>query len=154
VVEGHVLNLYDGVARLPVTPTEIRVTGGLSGSPAWCQVLADVFQAETVPVEGEGAAVGAAIHAAWVWFREQGMERRLAEVAAPFVILNEEARKRPDPGAVAAIPLLRRLFRALSLRVRGLEGEDPFALRRELMAASPRESDVRAINQPTRHEEP
>ncbi|MFC1662157.1 xylulokinase [Gemmatimonadota bacterium] len=139
VMEGHVLNLFDGFARLPVTPSELRITGGLSASSAWCQTLADVFQAEAVPVRGEGAALGAAIHAAWVWHRETGSERSLAELAAPFVVLDEEGRRRPDPEAQAPYGLLRRLYRALSLRVRGLDGEDPFSLRRELAAlASPR----------------
>jgi xylulokinase len=132
VVEGHVLNLWDGSTRLPVTPREIRLTGGLSASPAWCQTIADVFDAETVPVAGEGAALGAAIHAAWVWYREAAEPRTLAEVAAPFVVLAERRRRRPRPEHRAAHALLRRLFRAVSRRIRGLEGEDPFALRREL----------------------
>jgi xylulokinase len=134
VLEGHVLNLWDGSTRMPVTPREIRLTGGLSNSPAWCQTIADVFDAETVPVAGEGAALGAAIHAAWVWYREAGEPRSLADVAAPFVVLEEARRRRPRPQHRAAYAVLRRLFRALSRRLRGLEGEDPFLLRRELAA--------------------
>jgi sugar (pentulose or hexulose) kinase len=134
VVEGHVLNLWEGSTRMPVTPREIRLTGGLSASPAWCQTIADVFDVETVPVAGEGAALGAAIHAAWVWYREAGEPRPLAEVAAPFVVLEESRRRRPRPEHRAAHATLRRLFRALSRRLRGLEGEDPFVLRRELEA--------------------
>jgi xylulokinase len=143
VVEGHVLNLHEGFSRLPVTPTEIRVTGGLSASPAWCQVLADVFHAEAVPVEGEGAALGAAVHAAWVWYGETGRERSLGDLAAPFVDLDEARRRRPDPRAEPVYALLRRLFRALSRRIRGLEAEDPFLLRREIQAVaqSPDESE-------------
>jgi len=132
VIEGHVLNLWEGSTRMPVTPREIRLTGGLSASPAWCQTIADVFGAETVPVAGEGAALGAAIHAAWVWYREAGEPRPLAEVAAPFVVPEEARRRRPRPEHRAAHALLRRLFRAVSRRIRGLDGEDPFALRREL----------------------
>jgi len=148
VLEGHVLNLYDGFARMPVTPREIRLTGGLSRSPSWCQTIADIFQAETVPVSGEGAALGAAIHGAWVWYREigegatgegslagdGGEEHTLARIAEPFVVLEEERRARPDPARSATAEMLRRLFRALSLRARGLEGEDPFQLRQELLA--------------------
>ncbi len=63
VLEGHVLNLYDGFRRMPVKPREIRLTGGLSKSEAWCQAIADFFEAEAVPVEGEGAALGASHHA-------------------------------------------------------------------------------------------
>lgn len=136
VLEGHVLNLYDGFARMPVTPREIRLTGGLSRSPSWCQAIADVFGADTVPVEGEGAALGAAIHAAWVWTREEGGERPLAEVTAPFVVLEEARRKRPRREARPAMELLRRLYRSVSRRIRGEEGEDPFSLRHELRVLS------------------
>jgi len=132
VLEGHVLNLYDGFARMPVSTREIRLTGGLSRSPSWRQALADIFGAETVPVEGEGAALGAAIHAAWVWDKEQGRERALSEVAAPFVVLDERRRTRPLREARPAVELLRRLYRSLSRRIRGKGGEDPFALRHEL----------------------
>jgi sugar (pentulose or hexulose) kinase len=134
VLEGHVLNLWEGALGLPVTPGEIRLTGGLANSPAWCQTIADVFDCETVPVRGEGAALGAAIHAAWVWLREAGESQSLAEVAAPFVVLDESRRARPDPGQRASHATLRRLYRALSRRLRGLDGEDPFALRRQMLS--------------------
>ncbi|UCC85264.1 MAG: hypothetical protein JSW46_10280 [Gemmatimonadota bacterium] len=134
VLEGHVLNLYEGFTRMPVTPDEIRLTGGLANSSSWCQTIADVFRAETVPVRGEGAALGAAIHAAWVWYVETGDERPLADVAGPFVVLDEDRRRRPDPRYRAAYGLLKRIYRALAGRARGLEGEDPFALRRDLLA--------------------
>jgi len=145
VLEGHVLNLFDGFDRMPLTPLEIRLTGGLSRSPSWSQTIADIFQAETVPVDGEGAALGAAIHAAWVWKKEAGMEvsevsdeevgamAALKAIAGSFVTLDEENRKRPDPEARPAALLLRRLYRSLSARTRGEEGEDPFVLRQELV---------------------
>ena len=133
VLEGHVLNLWDGFARMPVEPREIRLTGGLSRSPTWRQAIADIFQAQAVPVSGEGAALGAAIHAAWVWYREAGEHRGLAELAGPFVVLDEARRCRPDPLRRWDSMVLRRLYRALSLRVRGLQGEDPFLLRQELV---------------------
>lgn len=133
VLEGHVLNLYEGFTRMPVEPGEIRLTGGLSNSRSWCQTIADVFAAETVPVRGEGAAMGAAIHAAWVWYREAGAERPLEELAAPFVTLDEERRCRPDPEYRETYELLRRLHAALSRRARGLSAADPFELRRALV---------------------
>ena len=136
VLEGHVLNLYEGAARLPVAAREIRLTGGLSASASWCQTIANVFDAQTVPVRGEGAALGAAIHAAWVWHREQGDTRGLEEVAGPFVVFEEARRAWPDPAHREAYALLRRLFRAVSRRVRGEAGEDPFAVRRDLMLAT------------------
>ncbi|MBI4420271.1 MAG: hypothetical protein HY560_05550 [Gemmatimonadetes bacterium] len=132
VLEGHVLNLREACTRLPLQAREIRVTGGLSISPSWCQAIADIFEADAVPVTGEGAALGAAIHAAWVWYKEAGEPRPLAEVAAPFVVLDEGRRRKPSSEHLPRYRLFGRLFRALSRRVRGLDGEDPFELRRQL----------------------
>jgi xylulokinase len=42
VIEGHVLNIYSGFKRLPVDVQEIRLTGGLIPSEAWCQTIADI----------------------------------------------------------------------------------------------------------------
>lgn len=132
VLEGHVLNLFEGFRRMPVETKEIRLTGGLSKSESWCQTIADVFEAETVPVEGEGAALGAALHAAWVWQKESGRKITIEEVVKPFVILDEKRRKEPDRKNVEAGRIQKRLFHALSNRIRGIEGEDPFLLRDKL----------------------
>lgn len=130
VLEGHVLNLFTGFERLPVAPTTIHVTGGLSQSPSWCQMIADVFEAETVPVSGEGAALGAAIHAAWVWLGEHADGRPLESVAAPFVVRDEARKKTPTPQRIEVYRRQKRLFRSLTERVRGLAStDDPFALR-------------------------
>jgi xylulokinase len=129
VLEGHVLNLYDGFRRMPVETKEIRLTGGLSRSEAWCQTIADVFEAETVPVEGEGAALGAAIHAGWVWNRENGNPISLEGFSSPFVKLDQAKRKKPLPAHVEAYRKLKPVFQALSGRVRGVKAEDPFVLR-------------------------
>jgi sugar (pentulose or hexulose) kinase len=47
---------------------ELRVVGGGSKNPLWCQIIADVFQVPVkLPVEGaESAALGAALQAAAV----------------------------------------------------------------------------------------
>lgn len=132
VLEGHILNLYDGFRRMPVSPEEIRLTGGLSKSEAWCQTIADVFEAETVPVEGEGAALGAALHAAWVWFRENENEYPIQDVVAPFVILDEKRRRKPEKEHEEVYRTMKKLFHALSSRLRGKKGEDPFSLRVDL----------------------
>jgi len=129
VLDGHVLNLHSGFGRLPVEVKEIRVTGGLSRSPVWCQTIADVFEAEVVPVEGEGAALGAALHAAWVWLKEEGLEAPLEELVEPFIALDQKNRKRPLAENQRAYSYLRNQYRALSRRLRGLEAEDPFDLR-------------------------
>jgi xylulokinase len=134
VLEGHVLNLWAGFRRLSVAPEVIHLTGGLSRSEVWCQAIADLLEVETVPVPGEGSALGAALHAAWVWQREAGRETSLAEVCAPFVVLDEARRCRPDPAHQETYCLLKELFEALSRRVRGLPGADPFELRWRLRA--------------------
>ncbi len=72
LLEGHIQNLYDGFKRLPVKPKKIHLTGGMSKSRSWCQAIADIFSCKTVPLESEGAAIGAALHASWVWHNENG----------------------------------------------------------------------------------
>jgi xylulokinase len=67
VMEGVTLGMAYGLRRmesLGLTPSEIRLTGGGSQSPAWRQILADVFGYPVVTMESaEGAALGAAIQA-------------------------------------------------------------------------------------------
>jgi len=96
VLEGHIQNLYSGFKRLSISPSEIRLTGGLAHSEAWCQAIADIFNSETVPVESEGAALGAALHATWVWNKENGNNESLKDICQPFVKLKEESRKKPN----------------------------------------------------------
>lgn len=132
VVEGHILNLYDGFKRLPVEVSEIRLTGGLSQSPVWCQIIADIFEADTIPVEGEGAAVGAALHAAWVWLKESGEDQSIDEIVAPFLVMDESNRKSPIPANVKVYKHQKDLYSSLSSRLRGFEGDDPFKIRSQM----------------------
>ena len=136
VLEGHVLSLYDGFRRMSLETDEIRLTGGLSRSEAWCQTIADVFETETVPVVGEGAALGAALHAAWVWFKENGQPRSIEDVVDPFVVLDEKRRKKPEAKHIPVYRVMKELFQALSLRIRGQKGDDPFSLRIDLSSLS------------------
>jgi xylulokinase len=134
VVEGHILNLYDGFRRLPVTPREIRLTGGLSQSEVWCQTIADIFEAEAVPVEGEGAALGAALHGAWVFHKTFEKETSLKEVVEPFVKLREDRRCKPIEENVLRYRVLKKMFENLSRALRNLPvKEDIFSLRNELI---------------------
>jgi xylulokinase len=134
VLEGHILNLYDGFKKMPVKATEIRLTGGLSQSVAWRQTIADIFEAEVVPVEGEGAALGAALHAAWVWKKENGTAD-LQKIVAPFVKLLEDQRCKPIAKNVAVYRQLKNIFSDFSLRIRGFQAShDPFAMRVKLSA--------------------
>jgi xylulokinase len=133
VLEGHVLNLYSGFRRMPVAVKEIRLTGGLSRSEAWCQTIADVFEAEVATVDGEGAALGAAVHAAWVWLKEEHRGVSIGEAVGRFVKLDEARRKRPAGEHRETYRRQKRLFESLSSRARGLSGEDPFRIRSEMM---------------------
>lgn len=133
IIEGHILNLYSGFERMPVDVKEIRLTGGLSRSDTWCQMIADIFEAETVRVEGEGAALGAALHAAWVWKKEREGSVSLVDLVKPFVIPDEKHRRQPIPENVKVYRKQKALFDALSQRARGLESADPFKIRAELL---------------------
>jgi xylulokinase len=66
-MEGVTLGMAYGLRRmesLGLKPSEIRLTGGGSQSPVWCQILADVLGYPVVTMESaEGAALGAAIQA-------------------------------------------------------------------------------------------
>lgn len=132
LLEGHVLNLWAGFQRMPISPREIRLTGGLSRSSAWCQAIADIFGTDTVPVSGEGAALGAAIHAAWVWNKENRRPVSLQDLAAVFVQLEESERRSPIPDSQKVYTAQKRLFNSLSSRLRNKGGEDPFTLRKKL----------------------
>lgn len=65
VYEGVVFALYDLVAALGFEGRSIRLTGGGSQSPVWCQMIADMLQKEViVPAGTEFGARGAALIAA------------------------------------------------------------------------------------------
>ena len=70
-MEGVTLGMNYGLRRLAalgVKAREIRVTGGGARSPVWRQIMADVFGVPVVAMaEDEGAALGAALQAAWAW---------------------------------------------------------------------------------------
>lgn len=122
IMEGHILNLYEGFQRLPVDPTEIRLTGGISKSPVWRETIANIFNCEVVPVKGEGAALGAALHATWSYFKD----RAISEIAEGFVILEEDERIKPTNKYVERYNDLKQIYMALSKRVRGYTAENPF----------------------------
>ena len=131
VLEGHILNLFDGYQKMPVQAKEIRLTGGLSKSDAWSQTIADIFETETVPVEGEGAALGAAIHAAWVYFKQEDSNFELESLTNDFVKLDECNRKCPKNTEVYR--KLKTAYHEISLRLRSKAGEiDPFQVMAEI----------------------
>lgn len=131
VLEGHILNIYYGFKKMPVEVSEIRLTGGLSKSPAWCQTIADIFEAQTVPVEGEGAAMGAALHAAWVWKKENEEGKSIQEIVEPFITLSEERRKEPRAKYLPVYRKQKQLYTNLVNRLLDQESKDPFELKYE-----------------------
>jgi xylulokinase len=101
--EGVTLGLGYGLARLRelgMHPAEIRLTGGGSNSRLWRQMCADVFGVPTVCLQsGEGAGLGGAIQAGWVWNNEQGSGATLAKICERLVQADETSRNEPDANA-------------------------------------------------------
>jgi len=104
-MEGVTLGLGYGLTRfreLGLAPTEIRLTGGGSNSRLWRQVAADIFGVPTVCLQsGEGAGLGAAIQAGWIWNKEHGSDASLAEICERLVQVDESSRTLPHAGNTA-----------------------------------------------------
>jgi xylulokinase len=101
--EGVTLGLSYGLGRfrqLGMNPSEIRLTGGGSNSRLWRKLCADIFGVPTVCLQsGEGAGLGGAVQAGWVWNKEHGSDATLAEISDRLIQLDESSRNEPDPGA-------------------------------------------------------
>jgi xylulokinase len=60
-------------------------------------MCADVFGVPTVCLQsGEGAGLGGAIQAGWVWNNEQGSKTKLTETCERLVQVDETSRNEPD----------------------------------------------------------
>ncbi len=129
ILEGHIMNLYEGFLKLPVNPKEIRLTGGISKSPVWREVIANIFNCEVVPVLGEGAALGAAIHAAWSYYKHQSIE----DIASSFIEFDEPNRIKPDPKLVDRYNDFKKIYLAVSKRIRGKDAGNPFKYFKEFV---------------------
>jgi xylulokinase len=122
VMEGVAFGLRDGLdlmvaAGMPV-PAQVRASGGGTASTMWCQILADVLEAEIVlPATTEGAAFGAAILAGvgsgWFGSVEQAADAvvhtTLAAVPGPDVDRYAEAHGRYRQLYPALAPSFHRL---------------------------------------------
>jgi xylulokinase len=100
-MEGVTLGMNYGLRRLAelgVKAREIRVTGGGARSPVWRQVMADIFGVPVVAmVEDEGAALGAALQAAWCDARGSGRkDAGISEFTKGTVALDESTRVSPN----------------------------------------------------------
>lgn len=100
-VEGATLGLAYGLSRfsaMGMKPNEIRVTGGGSRSRVWRQMVADAFGCPVVGLKtGEGAALGAALQAAWCWHETEGEGCQLQELTERCVVPDEKQRCYPVP---------------------------------------------------------
>lgn len=128
VMEGHIMNLYEGFIKLPVKAKEIRLTGGISKSKSWRHAIANIFECDVVPVLGEGAALGAAIHAAWAIEKD----KILTEIAAPFILLDQSSKVSPNPDMVSIYRQFKQTYLAVSARIRGNIAENPFKLLKKM----------------------
>ena len=86
-LEGTAANLAWGVGRLGelgIAVDSVRLVGGGSHNPLWCEILAAFFG---VPLqrlaEPESAALGAALQAAWVIGKELDLKQLVARAVRP-----------------------------------------------------------------------
>ena len=77
-------------------------------------MIADIFSCKATPVLGEGAALGAALHAGWVWNNENGSNETLSKVVAPFISFDEQLRSTPKHENIKVYEELKSLY-SLSL---------------------------------------
>ncbi len=98
-MEGVTLGLGYGLGRfreLGIVPTEIRLTGGGSKSAVWRQIAADIFGVPTICLESsEGAALGAALQAAYASQAAHGQPVTFRELCGRIVKLDESTRSKP-----------------------------------------------------------
>jgi xylulokinase len=81
---------------LGIKPSEIRLTGGGSKSRIWRQVCADIFRIPVVCLAtAEGAALGAAMHGAWVDHLVNNKSSNLVQLLDAVVKLDESSRALP-----------------------------------------------------------
>lgn len=69
LLEGLVLNLYAAHLKLDScqeSQAPIRLTGGLARSKVWQQAVSDIFARPVLAIDGELAALGAALQGKWI----------------------------------------------------------------------------------------
>ncbi len=113
VVEGVTLGLAYGLRRfkeLGIVAEEVRLTGGGSKSAVWRRIATDILGFPTVALKvAEGAALGAAIQAAWTFCQVKGKPLTLEKLVDDLVVVDKKSRLEPAKEA-------RTFYRALHLR--------------------------------------
>ena len=127
VLEGHVMNLYEGYTKFPIKADVIHLTGGMSKSPEWRRTIADIFEADVIPVKGEGAALGAAIHAAWT-DNKKTCKKTVSDFVNQFIEFDEKNLTKPSKENKEIYKTFKKTYLAVSKRIRGIAGsDDPFS---------------------------
>ncbi|MGA8658791.1 MAG: xylulokinase [Chthoniobacterales bacterium] len=120
-MEGVTLGLAYGLNRfrsLGIKPSEIRLTGGGSKSKIWRQICADVFRVPVVCLAtAEGAALGAALHSAWVDSLVNNKSASLTDLIDRVVKLDESSRANPDQGNAELYQAKYSRFKGLTQRL-------------------------------------
>jgi len=120
-MEGVTMGLAYGLNRfrsLGTKASEIRLTGGGSKSRAWRQICADLFRTPVVCLAtAEGAALGAAMHGAWVDHLVNNKPANLVQLLDPVVRLDESSRAVPNPDTVALYQETFNRFKGLTQRL-------------------------------------
>jgi len=121
-MEGTGMGLNYGLERmrdLGIRPKEIRLTGGGSANPVWRQILADIFDTEVVCLKNsEGAALGAAVQAAWCWKRQQGENVRIQHLTDEWIQVDSKTRAKPRKKEAKRYRALQSVFDELSVASR------------------------------------
>src|SRR5580692_3613088 len=120
-MEGVTLGLAYGLNRfrsLGIKPSEIRLTGGGSKSPVWRQICADIFRIPVVCLAtAEGAALGAAMHGAWVDHLVNNKSANLVQLLDAVVKLDESSRAVPTPATAGLYQDAFSRFKGLTQRL-------------------------------------
>ena len=120
-MEGVTMGLAYGLNRfrsLGTKASEIRLTGGGSKSRTWRQICADLFRTPVVCLAtAEGAALGAAMHGAWVDHLVNNKPANLVQLLDPVVRLDESSRAVPNPDTVALYQETFNRFKGLTQRL-------------------------------------
>jgi xylulokinase len=104
-------NGFDALTAAGMEFTAIRLTGGGSNSPAWRQMVADIFELPVaVPEQSEGAAFGAALQALWAHDHAIGGTQDIATIAREHVRVDAALSATPDSEAAAAYRVAYREF--------------------------------------------
>lgn len=103
-MEGVSFGLRYGLDQLQstgITSKQIRLIGGGAKSLLWRQMIADIMNIEVVcPSIGEGAALGAAIQAAWCTDHHFGIKTSLTRLCEQSVSIDQDSIVSPNPDSV------------------------------------------------------